>query len=137
MKEAAGIHGAPSPKELAALRPFVSDSLTRALLRADSIRAADIKRAPDEKPSFVDGDLFSSLFEGPTAFVVMPALDTAGAVRVPVQFTNDEQKPAVRWTDTLIVVRAADGWRVHDVRYGGTWDFSNKGALLSQLSQMP
>jgi hypothetical protein len=137
MKEAAGISGAPTPKDLTALRPFISDSLARLLARADSLRTADMTRAPDEKPSFVEGDLFSSLFEGPSAFVVMPALDSTSPVRVPVEFTNDAQKPKVRWVDTAIVVQQGGKWLLHDIRYGGTWDFGNKGALLTQLAPTP
>lgn len=137
MKEATGMSGAPSPKELAALRPFITDSLAMMLAKADSVRSADKKRAPDEKPAFVEGDLFSSLFEGPTAFVVKPATDTTSPVRILVEFANTSQKPAVKWTDTLIVQKQAGKWLVHDVRYGGTWPFGNKGGLLSQLAPVP
>jgi hypothetical protein len=133
MKEAVGISGAPAPRELQALEPFISDSLARLLRRADSVREADTKRAPDEKPSFVEGDLFSSLFEGPTTFVVTRVRDTTSPALVVVEFTNDRAKPAVRWKDTVEVRRVGGKWLVHDVRYGGTWPFSNKGALLSQL----
>lgn len=134
MKEAAGISGAPTPKDLTALRPFIADSLAHMLVRADSLRTADMKRAPDEKPSFVEGDLFSSLFEGPTAFVVMPALDSVSPARVPIEFTNETQKPKIRWVDTAVVVQQNGKWLLHDIRFGGTWDFANKGSLLTQLA---
>ena len=136
MRDAVGGRGAPSPKELAALRPFITDSLARGLSIADSLRRADMARAPDEKARFVDGDLFSSLFEGATTYRVMPALANRPLL-VPVEFTNDRLRPVVRWTDTVVVVRIEGRWLVQDLRYGGSWDFGNKGMLLQQLRASP
>lgn len=133
MREAIGGTGAPSPKELAALRPFITDTLARGLAMADSVRAADAKATPDEKPRFVEGDLFSSLFEGPTSCRAMPALGGADTALVPLQCEDNRPKPTVRWTDTAVVVRNGGRWLVHDIRYGGTWDFASKGSLLQSL----
>ena len=134
MRDAVGGSGAPSAKELAALRPFITDTLARGLALADSLRAADIVRAPDEKPRFVEGDLFSSLFEGTTAFRILPATSAASPVLVPVEYTYDRQPPTVTWTDTVVVVQQGGRWLVQDIRYGGTWAFGNKGSLLRQLA---
>ncbi len=134
MREAVGGTGAPSARELAALRPFITDALAQALSAADSMRAADRQHAPSEKPRFADGDLFSSLFEAPSSFRVMPALAGQDTVLVPVDCTYDRERPAVRWTDTAVVVRSAGGWRVQDIRYGGSWDLANRGTLLRTLS---
>ncbi|MEQ1693775.1 MAG: hypothetical protein ABMA00_20975 [Gemmatimonas sp.] len=136
VRDALGGSGAPSAKELAALRPYIADTLARGLTLADSLRQADIARAPDEKPRFVEGDLFSSMFEGPTAHRVMPPLATV-PVLVPVEFTNDSQRPVVRWTDTAVVIWHDGHWQVQDVRYGGTWAFGNKGSLLRALFSTP
>ena len=133
MRDAAGITRIPTATELAALQPFIADTLARGLAAADAMRTADSIRAPDEKPSSVDGDPFSSLLEGSTSYRVMPALDSVAPVRVPIEFTNDSQRPAVHWTDTAVVVQQAGRWVMLDVRYGGTWEFANKGALLLQL----
>ena len=133
MRDAAGITRMPTAKELAALRPFIADTLARALADADSMRTADETRVPDAQPSFADGDPFSSLFGGSTSYRVMPALDSIAPVRVPVEFTNDSQRPAEHWTDRAVVVQQAGRWVMRDIRYGGTWDVANKGSLLSQL----
>ena len=133
MRDALGVRAVPTAHELAALAPFLSDSLTQALASGDSLRAAETKRTPGEKPSFADGDVFSSLFEGPTAFRVMPALESTAPIRVPIEFTNDAQRPAVRWTDTAVVVQHSGKWVVNDLRYGATWPFANKGTLRLTL----
>ncbi len=137
MRDAVGVQGAPTAKELAALRPFIADTLAHGLAFADSLRTADKLRAPDEKPAFVEGDLFSSVFEGYSAFRVMPALSDRAPFVVPVDFTDDRVRPVVRWTDTVIVVVERGRLVVQDVRYGGTWDFSNKGSLLDQFARAP
>ncbi len=133
MREALAISGAPTESELAALRPFIADTLAHMLTAADARRTADRQRAPLEKPSFADGDIFSSLFEGPTAFKVLPAVGEGTTVRVPVEFTNDGTPPPVKWTDTVVVVQERGHWVVQDLRYGGTWGFGASGSLLMQL----
>ena len=137
MRDAVGGTGAPSAKELAALRPFITDTLALTLAMADSLRRADIVRAPDEKPRFAEGDLYSSMFEGATTYRVLPAGSDGNLVRVHVEFTNDRQRPTVRWTDTVVVVQHAGRWLVEDIRYGATWDFSNKGSLRRALVAVP
>lgn len=133
MRDALGVDGAPRATELTALRPFITDSLAQGLASADSLRIADMQRAPDEKPAFVEGDLFSSLFEGATGMTASAPVATGDVQLVPVTFTNDQEKPAVSWMDTVVVRKENGRWLVHDVRYGGTWAFANKGSLLRSL----
>lgn len=135
MRDAVGVQGAPTEKELAALRPFIADTLANGLAFADSLRTADRLRAPDEKPAFVEGDLFSSVFEGYTSFRVMPALPGDAPFVVPIEFADERARPTVRWTDTAVVVVERGRLVVQDIRYGGTWDFANKGTLLEQFTR--
>lgn len=130
-----GVSGAPTDSQLAALAPHLSDTLHGLLAAARQAHDEDARTAPGEKPSFTDGDLFSSLFEGPTRYEVLPA-DTAGPpYRVPVRLTYDGATPAVTWTDTALVVRENDRLVVGDIAFGGTWDFGNKGSLRRGLEQ--
>ncbi len=130
-------NGAPTATELASMRPWLSAELSLLLQRADSLRTAEAAAAPDEKPSFADGDLFTSLFEGPTTFEVkageVTGTDSAG-YRVPVHFTYRDNNTAQRWVDTALVVVEGGRLVVSDVRYGGSWDFANKGSLLHSLA---
>ena len=137
MREALGGTGAPSAKELAALRPFITDTLARMLAMADSLRSADMKAAPDEKPRFVEGDLFSSVFEAPTSCAATAGIGAGDTVLVPLNCTDNRAQPPVNWTDTAVVVRNGGRWLLHDIRYGGTWDFANKGSLLESLHNSP
>ncbi|HWA16103.1 MAG TPA: hypothetical protein VG817_06715 [Gemmatimonadales bacterium] len=131
-------NGAPTATELASMSPWLSAELRTLLARADSLRSAESTAAPDEKPSFVEGDLFSSLFEGPTAYSIKAAeVDSTtlpGTWRVPVHFTFVDRTTAQKWTDTALVVMEDGRPVVSDVRYGGEWDFANKGSLLTSLT---
>lgn len=134
MREAAGVFGAPTPEQRRALEPFIADTLARLLAAADSVRSADKRAAPSEKPRFTDGDMFSSLFEGTTSVVPQRPVGTGDTLLVPVKMTNDQQKPAVVWSDTAVVVRQRGEWRLLDLRFGGTWAFGLHGSLMRILS---
>ena len=125
--------GAPSAEQLVTISPFLSDTLRALLAAARKRNEADVARAPDEKPSFAEGDLFSSLFEGPNAVAVLP--DSArGAARVAaVRMTSTEAKPAVTWVDHVVLTQRAGRYVIDDIEYGGQWDFANKGTLRASL----
>ena len=136
--------GAPDDAQRAALAPLLSSELIGLLQRADAARTAARAAAPTEKPPFTDGDLFSSLFEGPTAHVVgkaVPAADAPGGrlgdLRVPVTLTHVSDPAGggkgTTWTDTVLLREENGRFVVADIAFGGDWDFANKGGLLSGL----
>src|SRR5690349_21006024 len=109
------VSGAPTSAQLATLAPYLSDTL-RALLDAARRRSeADAARNPNEKPMFVEGDLFSSLFEGPNAVDV--AGDSArGDQRVAtVRMTATSANPPVTWTDRVVLTRRAGRYVIDDI----------------------
>lgn len=137
--------GAPTATQHVVLAPMITRELADLLQRADAARAAARAAAPDEKPPFTDGDMFSSLFEGPTGYAVgtpVPAAAEpgviAGDILVPVSLTHAADRmtgggKVTTWTDTVLL-REEDGRLVvADIRFGGAWDFANKGGLLAGL----
>jgi len=135
MLDALGTHTVPEPQALDALRPFMSDTLHHLMQRAHAVRDSVRALVPREKPPFVDGELFASLFEGYTAWNPMDTRAVGNTALVIMAFVNDTQKPEVRWTDTVIVVRERNRYVVTDVRYGAGWDFAAKGTLQHALEQ--
>jgi len=128
------LSGAPTAPQLASLAPYMSDTLRALLAAARTRNEADVARAPDEKPSFAEGDLFSSLFEGPNEATVL-ADSARGPVRVAtVRMTYSGTQPAVTWIDHVVLTKQAGRYVIDDVEYGGTWDFANKGTLRSSLA---
>ncbi|HEY0930328.1 MAG TPA: hypothetical protein VGE27_10460 [Gemmatimonas sp.] len=137
MLDALGVRGVPDAEQLRALRPFLGDSLANALASADAARTTAAQRAPDEKPPFVDGDPFSSLFEGRTDARPDTVISHADTAFVVMAFSNATQRPAVNWKDTVVVTRAQGRFVVADIRYGTAWEFGFTGRLLNVLHSEP
>ena len=132
---ALGLRGAPRAEQLAQLSPWLGAELTDLLRRARELHDTAAREAPGEKPPFNDGDLFSSLVEGPSSFTVLePAAPAAdGRQRVPVRFSYGTAADATTWTDQVVVRREGEAYVVVDVGYGGDWDFANRSSLVTAL----
>src|SRR5215210_3975353 len=63
--------GLPDGEDLERLKPHLSERLYALIVDALEYRDEMTRRHPDEKPPFVDGDHFTSVFEGPRAFKVL------------------------------------------------------------------
>jgi hypothetical protein len=128
------VDGAPTPSQLAELELLLSSELRDLLRDANALRETDQKQAPDEKPSFAEGDLFTSLFEGPSSFEAVS--DTAGPNGLHVvrmQFTLSGGPSPLTWTDRVLLGTENGRLVVSDVLYDGNWPFANKGTLLQSL----
>jgi len=130
---ASQMSGAPTPEELESIAPYLTPELRQLLEEARELRDHEAAASPDEKPAFADGDLFSSLFEGPTAFRVAGDQSQGGVHRVAVRFTYAEGSDTVSWEDRVVVVPQADGYAIADVEYAGDWDFASRGTLAANL----
>lgn len=129
------IAGAPTPDELEAVAPYLTPELHRLLEEAGALRQREAAATPDEKPPFADGDLFSSLFEGPTAFRVVDEQARGDAHRIAVRFTSTQGSESVSWQDTVVVVPDDGDYAIADVEYGGKWKFASRGTLRSNLER--
>ena len=133
--QSAGVRGAPDAQALKALQPLITPALHCLLQQADALRSATAQARPDDKPPFVGGDMFSSLWEGPTQHRIESVQPARHSAKVRVRFTHApsaDQAPVV-WRDALHLQRTASGWRVADVEYLGHWDFAQKGRLRAGL----
>jgi len=127
------VSGAPTRAQLGALAPYLSDSLRSLLAAARQLHDADAQRAPDEKPAFADGDLFSSLFEGPTSIKVVEDSTRGAAHAVRVEMSYAGVQPPTTWIDVALLTQQRGQWVIGDIEYGGTWDFAVRGTLAGQL----
>lgn len=128
-----GIRSLPTVAEWKPFTLRATPGLTGMIERAQKEQAEFRKEFPDEKPPWVDGDLFSSLFEGPQHFEIGEAKITGERAEVPVNCVHNEGGDTAKWTDILILTKTKNGWLVDDLRYGGTWDFAAKGTLRDAL----
>jgi hypothetical protein len=129
--------GIPDAKARAKLEPFISRALDRLLIDGEAAETHFTKVTKNMSPPLVEGDLFTSNFEGATAYHVGACSVSGQTARCSVNFgyrsnSKEDAKP-VNWTDTIYLVREADSWRVDDISYGASWAFANKGRLKDVL----
>ncbi len=126
--------GVPDAAGIAKLQPHLSARL--AGLLADAARAEEdfAQATKGQVPPLLEGDIFTSMFEGATKFEIGACTAGGGTATCAVSLIYDDHtaKP-VTWTDSAVLTQGADGWRLDDIGYGGTWDFGNKGKLSETL----
>jgi hypothetical protein len=126
--------GIPDAKARAKLQPFLSPALDRLLTEGEAVEGRYKKATKNMSPPLIEGDLFTSLFEGATTFKIGDCgTDTHGGhCQIALGYNNGKDKP-LAWTDTVYLTRAGTGWGVDDIAYGATWSFGNKGRLTATL----
>ena len=135
MHQRMGNSGLPGTASMNAYGAFLCPSLASKLrdarVRQEQFRASK----PDEKPPLVEGDLFSSLFEGPDSYSAADSKIEGSRATVKMDLRHGEGSSATSWQDT-VVLETDDGiWCISDVEYGGTWPFANRGRLSETLKQ--
>jgi hypothetical protein len=124
--------GIPDAAGRAKLDPLLTSRLGKSLADAATAQARFMAKNKDSPP-LIEGDIFSSLFEGPTAWKVGACSGDAKSARCSVSLTHQDpgQKP-VSWTDTLVLADEG-GWKVDDVAYDANFAFGNTGTLNEML----
>ncbi len=122
--------GLPAQDEEQAMAPFLSGHLLGLLDKARSYQETFKRRHPDDKPPWIEGCLFASLFEGPTNFKVTKVIaNQDGTSTVTVHFWNDSYE----WEDSVIVRKEAKGFVIDDVVKSGAGPFNPPGRLSEEL----
>jgi hypothetical protein len=127
--------GVPSASDRAKYAPFLSPALEKLLAAADAAETRFAK-ANKDSPPLIEGDLFTSMFEGATSLQVAACSgdERSGQCTVRLEYAETGSKP-IDWTDTVYLVNTQAGWRVDDIGYGASWAFGNKGRLSETLKQ--
>jgi hypothetical protein len=131
---ASGAQGTPSLDELEQLAPYISvalhDLLREALFKHQRIAS----RTQQKGRTFSEGDLFSSLFDGPTSLIVGSSEPLAGnEFLITVRLTSAKQLPALIWTDKVRVVRERGHYVIADIEFGNHWAFGSNTKLVTSL----
>ena len=128
------VRGLPSKENMSTLAPLMTASMRAAVEKARVRQQAFMAAHPDEKPDFIEGSLFTSLFEGPTAVESASAVANDNGAVVEVGFVYAQAgAETFRWKDQALLRCEQGRWRLDDVRYGGDWDFASKGQLKQAL----
>src|SRR5262249_27063295 len=130
-----GAGGIPSRTQQAQFAPLISASLASLLRNARRAEEAHLRRTKNQEPPLVEGDMFTSLFEGAHAYTIASCTPTATTAECAVTLTHVDPRDASQytWTDRLLLVHARGRWVVNDIAFGGGWDFARKGRLTDTL----
>jgi hypothetical protein len=133
MHKRLGNSGLPNSGAANAYNAFLCPSLSDLILDARKRQQQFIASHPDDKPPLIEGDLFSSLFEGPESAKAGESVINGDRARVSLELRSDAGAKVLKWTDT-VVLELDDGiWCIDDVEYQGKWPFANRGKLSDSL----
>lgn len=125
--------GVPDTAGMASITPLISPALKTLLDDAAKVEDAHTKATNNEEPPYLEGDIFTSTFEGANEFKVGTCKMTPTGGECTVALTYDPKGKPVKWNDTVVLTADKSGARVDDIVYGGNWDFGNKGKLSDTL----
>jgi hypothetical protein len=121
--------GLPDAKQLTALSRHLSSGLKALIRKAQAEQARCSKAQPDEKGPWIEGDMFTSSFEGFTSLLTVEpvpapkAAATAREVRLTFEYVENGQK--VTWKDDVVLHQEAGRWVIDDISYKGGQNFGN------------
>lgn len=126
------IEGLPDAPQMKRLRPYLTAEIAALFERARKEQEKFIQAHPDDKAPWIEGDLFSSLFEGPQSWSLDVVRMNEDKAEVTVTLRHEENGSKVVWQDVLVLKPTAEGWKVDDIRMGGEWAFNASGASLKK-----
>ena len=127
--------GIPNSSGRAQYAPFLSAALNKLLADGNEAQVK-FNKANKDSPPLIEGDLFSSMFEGATSTKVGACKENGSQASCAVALVYDDKTGVPkRWTDTVFLTKEQDGWRVNDIGYGGSWEYANKGKLSETVRQ--
>lgn len=127
------VRGLPDKDQLKELTPFLSSQIVTIIKRNQKTQAAFIKKHPDEKPPWIEGDLFSSLFEGPTRYEIGTARTKGSTREVDIYLHHVSESDKVKWTDTVVLKKFRGKWLITNILFKGKWQFKSGSSLLNAL----
>lgn len=129
--------GVPDMEMRTRLRPVISPELDRLLGQAAEAERRHTIRTNNSEPPYLQGDIFSSLFEGATAY--KPGACTTESdetLACTVLLSHESEGEVFEWEDRVLLTLSANDagtFLVDDIAYGGDWDFASRGTLKASL----
>jgi hypothetical protein len=129
------VSGLPSEEQMKTFAPLLTSEVISLIEAARTEQAEFQKKNPEEKPPWIEGALFSSLFEGVTAYRLGEPLVSGDKASIPVYWEYTEGGETSRWIDVLILARSGETWKVADIFFCAPWDFRSGPTLRAVLSE--
>jgi len=125
--------GIPDATARMRLAPLLSPRLAK-LIGDAAAAETRFARANRNAPPLIEGDLFSSLFEGAGSFKLGACSGDGQKGQCGVTLTHqDPKQQPVTWTDAVLLVNTPSGWKVDDIAYKAGFQFGNTGLLSDTL----
>lgn len=131
----ARVSGLPNEEEMKTFAPLLSPDIVKLLATARTEQQEFQRKNPDEKPPWIEGALFSSLFEGVTAYRLGDTVVSGDKASIPVYWEYTEGGESSRWIDVVTLVRTGDSWQIWDIFFNAPWDFRPGPSLRAVLSE--
>lgn len=131
-----GIPDAPARQRL---RAVLSPRLNLLLDQAAAARTRFAAKVKGAAPPLIDGDIFTTDFDGATQWQVGPCTgDEKQGARCPVTLSRQGAgaTKAAHWQDILLLARDGQSWKVDDVLYDGALASGNTGRLSGLLGMV-
>lgn len=136
--------GIPDATGRVRYQPVLSPRLNKQLAGAAAAQTRLTARVKNAVPPMLEGDIFTSLFEGATGWKIGACQGDDRQARCPVAltYTPPPPRPGARagkpasWNDTVIVAATPGGWKVDDVLYDANFAFGNTGRLSGMLDMV-
>lgn len=134
------VDGLPSDDQMRLLAPLLTNELRQALEAARAWQRGEIERmqreGSEDKPPFIEGDLFSSLFEGAQSARAVSFVRRDRDLVVTLDRSYGAGTELVRWQDRAVLKGAGGSYLLDDIEYGGDWTFqAGTSTLRKTLSQ--
>jgi hypothetical protein len=125
--------GLPTPAQIKGISPYISKEIVDQIRADRTKQKAEMKAHPDEKPSWIEGDLFSSMFEGATSFRLGEVRPGDNRTEVDVHLAYKYKSDATEWMDTAVLEKVNGRWVITDILYKANWAFKSGASLRNTL----
>jgi len=135
--------GVPDATQRVRYAPLLSPRLNTQIAQAAAAQARLTAKVKNAVPPVLQGDIFTSLFEGATAWTVANCTGDAKVAHCRATLTHAPaaspgakvEKP-VTWDDILVLVSTPQGWKLDDVLYDARFATGNTGRLSGMLEMV-
>lgn len=126
--------GLPTERQMQSFEPILSRELVELIARDRLEQQKFIREHPDEKPPWIEGNLFASCYEGVTSFSLGAPACHDGKASFPVYLMYREGNQEIRWLDVIVLERVDKEWRVWDIFMNAPWPFRSGPSLRAILT---
>ena len=127
-------YGIPDATRISSLSKLITPELRQLLLDANSAEKCHAQRVHDTEPPLLEGDLFTSLFEGATDGKIAAVRVNGSTAEVDVEWIYDvEGEQTLVWQDRFYLASRKGVWLIDDIEHLGKWEFAYHGKISELL----